>query len=73
MKRPAKTAAELEAMIRVEMEDICAWPIDMAVSVHPDGESWKAAIMQENRKSDEGLTEILQMIVDRLRMEFDLA
>jgi hypothetical protein len=73
MKRPAKTAAELEAMIRVEMEDICAWPIDMAVSVGPESDTWRAIIMQEHRKSDEGLVEILQMIVDRLRMEFDLA
>lgn len=72
MKRPAKTAAELEAMIRVEMEDICAWPIDMAVSVRPDGDTWKAIIMQEHRTSNEGLVAILRTIVDRLRAEFDL-
>lgn len=29
--------------------------------------------MQERRNADEGLTEILQTIVDRLRTEFDLA
>jgi hypothetical protein len=73
VKRPAKSAAELEALIRVEMEEVCAWPIDMAVSVQPDGETWKAIIMQEGRESDEGLIDILQTIVDRLRVEFDLA
>ena len=28
MKKPSKTAAELEASIKVEMEDICDWPTD---------------------------------------------
>src|SRR5258708_37112829 len=41
MKKPSKTAAELEASIRVEMEDICDWPTDMAISVQPDGDGWK--------------------------------
>jgi hypothetical protein len=31
MKKPSKTAAELEASIKVEMEDICDWPTDMTV------------------------------------------
>lgn len=73
MKRPAKSVSELEAMIRVQMEEICAWPTDMAIAVHPDGDSWKAIIMQEHRKSDEGLTEIVQTICDRLRTEYDLS
>jgi len=72
MKRPAKTATELEAMIRAEMEYICAWPLDMAVSVHPEGDTWKADIMQERRKNDDGLAEVLQTIVHGLREEFDL-
>jgi hypothetical protein len=40
MKKPGKTAAELEASIKVEMEDICDWPTDMAISVQSDGDSW---------------------------------
>ena len=32
-KKPSKTVAELEASIKVEMEDICDWPTDMASSV----------------------------------------
>lgn len=72
MKRPAKTAAELEALIRVEMEGICAWPTDMAVSVQPDGDTWKAVIMQERRASDEGLDEIVRDISNLLRQEYDL-
>jgi hypothetical protein len=37
MKKPSKTAAELEASIKVEMEDICDWPTDMTISAQPDG------------------------------------
>jgi hypothetical protein len=33
MKKPSKTAAELEAAIKVEMEDICDWPTDIMISV----------------------------------------
>jgi hypothetical protein len=45
MKKPSKTAAELEASIKVEMEDICDWPTDMMISVQPDGDSWKVTTM----------------------------
>jgi hypothetical protein len=31
VKKPSKTAAELEASIKVEMEDICDWPTDMMI------------------------------------------
>jgi len=47
MKKPSKTAAELEASIKVEMEDICDWPTDMTISVQPDGDSWKVKVVQE--------------------------
>jgi hypothetical protein len=47
MKKPSKTAAELEASIKVEMEDICDWPTDMMISVQPDCDSWRVAVMQE--------------------------
>jgi hypothetical protein len=47
MKKPSKTATELEASIKVEMEDICDWPTDMMISVQPDGDSWKVTIVQE--------------------------
>jgi hypothetical protein len=47
MKKPSKTAAELEASIKVEMEEICDWATDMAISVQPDGDSWKVKVVQE--------------------------
>ena len=47
MKKPSKTAAELEASIKVEMEDICDWPTDMAITVQRDGDSWKVWISGE--------------------------
>ena len=52
MKKPSKTAAELEASIKVEMEDICDWPTDIMISVQPDGDSWKVAVMQEGSEED---------------------
>ena len=42
MKKPSKTAAELEAMIRLEMEALSEWPTGMMVSVQPHGDSWRA-------------------------------
>jgi hypothetical protein len=47
MKKPSKTAAELEASIKVEMEDICDGPTDMMISVQPDGDSWSVTVIQE--------------------------
>jgi hypothetical protein len=35
LKKPAKTREELEAAIRLEMEDISEWPTDLAISVVP--------------------------------------
>ncbi len=70
MKKPAKTAAELEAIIKVEMEHISDLPTDIAVSVRPDGDTWKAVVMQRGGDSDR--FEMIMLICDRLRSEFDL-
>jgi hypothetical protein len=73
MKKPSKTAAELEASIKVEMEDICDWPTDMMISVQPDGDSWKVAIMQEGSVDDDaGRREMVEQIAARLKAEYDL-
>ena len=72
MKKPAKTAAELEASIRVEMEDICDWPTDFAISVRPDGDTWKVVITYEGAVDETERFEMIMLICDRLRNEFDL-
>ena len=72
MKKPSKTAAELEATIRVEMEQISDLPTDVAISVRPDGDSWKAAVMQEDGANESDRFEMIMLICDRLRSEFDL-
>ena len=72
MKKPSKTAAELEASIKVEMEDICDWPTDMAISVQPDGDSWKVAVTQEGSVDDADRREMVEQIAARLRAEYDL-
>jgi hypothetical protein len=72
MKKPSKSAAELEASIKVEMEDICDWPTDMAISVQPDGDSWKVAVMQEGSEKDAGRREMVEQIAARLKAEYDL-
>jgi hypothetical protein len=72
MKKPSKTAAELEASIKVEMEDICEWPTDMAISVLPDGDSWRVTIMQEGPGDDADRCEMIEQIAARLKIEYDL-
>jgi hypothetical protein len=72
MKKPSKTAAELEASIKVEMEDICDWPTDMTISVQPDGDSWKVAVMQEGPGDDTDRREMVEQIAARLQAEYDL-
>lgn len=72
MKKPSKTAAELEAAIKVEMEDICEWPTDIVLSVQPDGDTWKVVILQDIPKDDRGRFEMISLIADRLRNQFDL-
>ncbi len=62
MKKPSKTAAELEDFIKVEMEDICEWPTDMMISVQPDGDSWKVEVMQEGSVDDAGRREMVEQI-----------
>jgi hypothetical protein len=71
MKKPSKTAAELKASIKVEMEDICDWPTDMAISVQPDGDSWKVAVMQGSIH-DADRREMVEQIAARLKAEYDL-
>ena len=73
MKKPSKTAAELEASIRVEMEDICDWPTDITISVQPDGDSWKVAVMQEGSEGDADRRQMIEEIAARLKVEYDLS
>ncbi len=67
-----KTAAELEASIKVEMEDICDWPTDMMISVQPDGDSWTAKVVQEGSVDDADRREMVEQIAARLKAEYDL-
>jgi hypothetical protein len=72
MKKPSKTAAELEASIKVEMEDICDWPTNMGISVQPGGDSWKVVVMQEGSVDDAERREMVEQIAARLTAEYDL-
>jgi hypothetical protein len=71
LKKPAKTREELEAAIRLEMEDICEWPTGLAISVAPHEDTWKVLIMTEG-PVDAGRSEMIEAIADRLRTQFDL-
>src|SRR5436853_6879422 len=66
------TAADLEAAIKVEMEDICDWPTDMTISVQPDGDSWKVAVLQEGSEDDADRRQMIEQIAARLKAEYDL-
>ncbi|HYW62321.1 MAG TPA: hypothetical protein VE865_03870 [Bradyrhizobium sp.] len=72
MKKPSKTAAELEASIKVEMEDICDSPTEIMISVQPDGDSWTAKVVQEGSDDDAGRREMIEQIAARLKTEYDL-
>jgi hypothetical protein len=54
------------------MEDIREWPTDIALTVLPDGDTWKVVILQESRQDDRDLFEMISLIADRLRGQFDL-
>lgn len=54
------------------MEDICDWPTDIMISVQPDGDRWKLAVMQEGSVDDAGRREIVEQIAARLKAEYDL-
>ncbi|MGY4432746.1 hypothetical protein ACVWWO_005223 [Bradyrhizobium sp. F1.13.1] len=71
LKKPSKTREELEAAIRLEMEDICELPTDIAISVVPCEDTWRAAIMTDGQQDPER-SEMIEAIVDRLRSQFDL-
>jgi hypothetical protein len=72
MKKPSKSAAELEASIKVEMEDICDYPTDMMISVQPDGDSWIVVVTQEGSAADADRREMIEQIAARLKAEYDL-
>ncbi len=72
LKKPAKTREELEAAIRLEMEDICEWPTDLAISVVSHEDSWKVSIMRDGPQQDADRCEMIEAIADRLRNQFDL-
>ena len=71
MKKPSKTAAELEASIKVEMEDICDNPTDIVISVRPDGDSWVVVVAQESADDPER-RQMIEQIAARLKAEYDL-
>jgi hypothetical protein len=72
MKKPSKTAGELEALIRVDMEMICDLPTDIAISVQPDGDTWKVVISEKTTPLDPSRREMILLIADELRCVFDL-
>jgi hypothetical protein len=71
VKKPAKTREELEAAIRVEAEDICEWPTDLAISVLPHEDTWKVVIASDGSPEDADLSDVITSIADRLRTHFD--
>jgi hypothetical protein len=72
VKKPSKTREELEAAIRLEMEDICEMPTDLAISVVPHEDSWKVEIMRDGPQQDPNRCDMIEAIADRLRSQFDL-
>jgi hypothetical protein len=55
----------------MEMEDICEWPTDLAISVTPHEYSWKVVIMTDGPQDAERC-DMIETIAGRLRSQFDL-
>jgi hypothetical protein len=71
MNKPTKTAAELEALIRLEMGRLCPMPRSTVVSVRPDAGTWRVFIVRGG-SDDEAYLDIIHLVARRLRTEFDL-
>ena len=48
------------------------WPTDITISVQPDGDSWKVAVMQEGSEGDADRRKMIEEIAARLKAEYDL-
>jgi hypothetical protein len=46
------------------------WPTDIMISVQPDGDSWKVAVMQAG-SGDADRREMVEQIAARLKGEYD--
>ena len=64
-------AAELEALIRVEMQRLCPIPYGTMFSVHPDSGTWRVVIVRGG-SDDDDFFHIIHLVARRLRTEFDL-
>ena len=71
MNKPTKTAAELEALIRVEMGRLCPLPYGTTFSVHPDAGTWRVVIVRGG-SDDDDFFDVIHLVARRLRTEFDL-
>jgi hypothetical protein len=71
MNKPTKTAAELEALIRLEMGRLCPMPRSTVVSVRPDAGTWSVVIVRGG-SDDDAYLDIIHLVARRLRTEFDL-
>jgi hypothetical protein len=72
LKKPAKTREELGAAIRLEMEDICELPTDLAISVVPYEDTWKVAIMTDGPQ-DQAHLKTAPAVGDKLGPAFQCA
>jgi hypothetical protein len=70
LKKPAKTREELESAIRLEMEDICEWATDLAITVAP--RRHLESRDHDGRPQDSDRCDMIETIADRLRTQFDL-
>jgi hypothetical protein len=70
--KPTKTAAELEASIRLELKQLDRLFPNFEVTVLPDGEGWKVVLPKDVTIEADRFETVL-LIADRLRSQFDLS
>ena len=52
------------------MEEITAWPIDLAITVEPEANAWKAGSVVNGKLKDDP-REMIHLVTDQLRPKFD--
>jgi hypothetical protein len=72
MSKPTRTTLQLETLVKQEAAKAMPLPKNLAVSVWPDGDSWKVVCHSPNPLKDKECFEVIREEADRIKLKFDL-
>ena len=70
MRKPRKSAFEIEALIKWELAEVRNFTPGMSIRVLPDGSTWKLIVTEGSISAQR--REIIELVGDRLRLKYDL-